>query len=78
VATGGLLDSPHYTRPAEFRGMPVPDVLMNGNHEEIRRWRHRRALEKTLRNRPDLLAKVALSKEDKALLRELQREAEKI
>jgi tRNA (guanine37-N1)-methyltransferase len=76
VATGGLLDSPHYTRPAEFRGIPVPDVLMNGNHEEIRRWRRRRALEKTLRNRPDLLQKVALSTEDKALLRELKREAE--
>jgi tRNA (guanine37-N1)-methyltransferase len=76
VATGGLLDSPHYTRPAEFRGIPVPEVLMNGNHEDIRRWRHRRALEKTLRNRPDLLEKVALSAEDKALLRELKREAE--
>jgi tRNA (guanine37-N1)-methyltransferase len=78
VATGGLLDSPHYTRPAEFRGIPVPDVLMNGNHEEIRSWRHRRALEKTLRNRPDLLQKVELSPEDKALLRELKREAENI
>ena len=77
-ATGGLLDSPHYTRPAEFRGIPVPSVLINGNHEEIRRWRRRRALEKTLRNRPDLLEKVALSPEDKALLRELKREAEKI
>lgn len=76
VATGGLLDSPHYTRPAEFRGIPVPDVLMNGNHEDIRRWRHRRALEKTLKNRPDLLEKVALSTQDKALLRELKREAE--
>jgi tRNA (guanine37-N1)-methyltransferase len=78
VATGGLLDYPHYTRPAEFRGIPVPDVLLQGNHEEIRRWRRRRALEKTLRNRPDLLEKVALSAEDKAVLRELQREAEKI
>ncbi len=78
VATGGLLDYPHYTRPAEFRGIPVPDVLLQGNHEEIRRWRRRRALEKTLRNRPDLLQKVALSAEDKAVLRELQREAEKI
>ncbi len=77
IATGGLLDYPHYTRPAEFRGIPVPDVLMNGNHEEIRRWRRRRALEKTLRNRPDLLEKVALSPEDKALLREFKREAEK-
>ncbi len=78
VATGGLLDYPHYTRPAEFRGIPVPDVLMNGNHEEIRRWRRRRALEKTLRNRPDLLEKVALSAEDKAVLRELKREAQKL
>jgi tRNA (guanine37-N1)-methyltransferase len=76
VSTGGLLDYPHYTRPAEFRGIPVPNVLMNGNHEEIRRWRRRRALEKTLRNRPDLLEKVALSAEDKSLLRELKREAE--
>ena len=76
IATGGLLDYPHYTRPAEFRGIPVPDVLMNGNHDEIRRWRRRRALEKTLRNRPDLLEKAAVSLEDKALLRELKREAE--
>lgn len=76
IATGGLLDYPHYTRPAEFRGISVPDVLMNGNHEEIRRWRRRWALKKTLRNRPDLLEKVALSLEDKALLRELKREAE--
>ena len=75
AATGGLLDYPHYTRPAEFRGIPVPDVLVNGNHEEIRRWRRRRALEKTLRNRPDLLEKVALSAEDKKLLRQLQSEA---
>ena len=51
-----LLDYPHYTRPAEFRGWGVPDVLLGGNHEEIRRWRERMALEKTLRNRPDLLA----------------------
>ena len=50
-----LLDFPHYTRPAEFRGWPVPDVLLGGNHEEIRRWRRDRALEKTRRNRPDLL-----------------------
>jgi tRNA (guanine37-N1)-methyltransferase len=77
VSTGGLLDYPHYTRPAEFRGLAVPDVLMNGNHEEIRRWRRRRALEKTLRNRPDLLEKVALSPEDKALLRDVKREAGK-
>jgi tRNA (guanine37-N1)-methyltransferase len=50
-----LLDCPHYTRPAEFRGWSVPDVLIGGNHEEIRRWRREKALEKTRRNRPDLL-----------------------
>jgi tRNA (guanine37-N1)-methyltransferase len=51
-----LLDYPHYTRPAEFRGWAVPEVLIGGNHEEIRRWRRRASLEKTRRNRPDLLA----------------------
>jgi tRNA (guanine37-N1)-methyltransferase len=51
----GLLDCPHYTRPAEFRGWSVPEVLLGGNHEEIRRWRAQKALEKTRRNRPDLL-----------------------
>ncbi len=51
-----LLDCPHYTRPAEFRGWPVPEILMGGNHEQIRLWRHRKALEKTQRNRPDLLS----------------------
>jgi tRNA (guanine37-N1)-methyltransferase len=51
----GLLDHPHYTRPAEFRGMTVPDVLLSGNHAEIERWRREAALEKTRRNRPDLL-----------------------
>jgi tRNA (guanine37-N1)-methyltransferase len=53
--TNVLLDFPHYTRPAEFRGWSVPEVLLGGNHEEIRRWRRQKALEKTLRNRPDLL-----------------------
>jgi len=51
-----LLDFPHYTRPAEFRGWAVPEVLLGGNHDEIRRWRLAKALEKTRRNRPDLLA----------------------
>jgi tRNA (guanine37-N1)-methyltransferase len=67
-ASGGLLDYPHYTRPADFRGMPVPEVLASGNHEQIRRWRRTTALEKTLRNRPDLLEDIALSAEDKELL----------
>ena len=67
-ASGGLLDYPHYTRPAEFRGWPVPDVLMGGNHDEIRRWRRRKALEKTLRNRPELLREVALNDEDRKII----------
>jgi tRNA (guanine37-N1)-methyltransferase len=65
----GLLDCPHYTRPQVFRGWAVPDVLVNGNHEEIRRWRRKMALAKTRRNRPDLLA--ALSEEDRWLLDEM-------
>ncbi len=66
--SGGLLDYPHYTRPADFRGMVVPEVLASGNHDEIRRWRRKTALEKTLRNRPDLLDDATLSKEDEKLL----------
>ncbi|CAN5189586.1 tRNA (guanosine(37)-N1)-methyltransferase TrmD [soil metagenome] len=53
--SNGLLDCPHYTRPAEFRGMAVPEVLLNGNHAEIEKWRHEKALEKTRLNRKDLL-----------------------
>jgi len=67
-SSGGLLDYPHYTRPSDFRGMTVPEVLVNGNHDEIRRWRRKTALEKTLRNRPDLLDPATLSEEDKKLL----------
>jgi tRNA (guanine37-N1)-methyltransferase len=74
-SSGGLLDYPHYTRPAEFRGMAVPDVLVSGNHDDIRRWRRRSALEKTLRNRPDLLDRVELSDEDRELLAEIRRKA---
>ena len=62
--SGGLLDYPHYTRPADFRGMPVPEVLLNGDHQAIRRWRREQALKKTLRNRPDLLDGAKLSEED--------------
>jgi len=53
--SNGLLDCPHYTRPAEFRGMRVPEVLLTGHHEEIEKWRREKALEKTRKNRPDLL-----------------------
>jgi tRNA (guanine37-N1)-methyltransferase len=64
----GLLDCPHYTRPAEFREWTVPEVLLSGNHEQIRQWRRRKALEKTWRQRPDLLARAALSEEDREWL----------
>ena len=68
----GLLDCPHYTRPAEFRDWKVPEVLLSGNHEQIRQWRRRRALEKTWRRRPDLLAQVPLSEEDRRWLESLE------
>ena len=71
-SSGGLLDYPHYTRPAEFRGMAAPEVLIGGNHEQIRQWRRRKALEKTLRNRPDLLDRETLTQEDKRLLAEVR------
>ncbi|HEY0800783.1 MAG TPA: hypothetical protein VGD54_08065, partial [Steroidobacteraceae bacterium] len=76
--SGGLLDYPHYTRPADFRGMAVPEVLMNGNHDQIRSWRRKTALTKTLRNRPDLLDRVALSAEDKELLNQIKLEQIKL
>src|SRR5258708_17810150 len=66
--SNGLLDYPHYTRPAEFRGIAVPEALMSGNHEEIRKWGGKRALQKTLRNRPDLLEGAVLSEEDQKFL----------
>ena len=68
---GGLLDYPHYTRPAEFRGLAVPEVLSSGNHDQIRRWRREQALTKTLRNRPDLLEGADLSVADRDFLRGL-------
>jgi tRNA (guanine37-N1)-methyltransferase len=69
---GGLLDYPHYTRPAEFRGLVVPEVLSGGNHDQIRRWRRERALEKTWRNRPDLLESADLTKEDRKFIERLK------
>jgi tRNA (guanine37-N1)-methyltransferase len=71
--SNGLLDYPHYTRPADFRGMAVPEVLINGNHQQIRNWRREQALKKTLRNRPDLLESVALNDEDSKILEKIQR-----
>jgi tRNA (guanine37-N1)-methyltransferase len=70
--SGGLLDYPHFTRPADFRGMQVPEVLLHGNHEEIRRWRRRSALAKTLANRPDLLDRAELGDDDRELIREIE------
>ena len=67
----GLLDYPQYTRPAEYRGMGVPPVLLSGHHRDIERWRRREALARTLERRPDLLADATLDPEDRALLLEL-------
>ncbi len=67
----GLLEYPHYTRPPEFRGLRVPEVLLSGNHREIARWRRRQALRKTFQTRPDLLATAQLTDEDKRSLGEL-------
>ncbi|MDP6278751.1 MAG: tRNA (guanosine(37)-N1)-methyltransferase TrmD [Nitrospinota bacterium] len=66
--TTGLLDCPHYTRPPEFRGMRVPEALMSGNHDEIRRWRRRAALDRTRERRGDLLDRAELSEEDRRLM----------
>jgi len=66
-----LLEYPQYTRPSNFRGMEVPEVLLSGNHAAIERWRKREALRRTMDRRPDLLAKASLSSEDKKLLEEI-------
>jgi tRNA (guanine37-N1)-methyltransferase len=70
----GLLDYPHYTRPAEIAGHRVPDVLLSGHHADVRRWRRKAALVRTLERRPDLMATAALDEEDRALLDEIRRE----
>lgn len=67
----GLLEYPQYTRPPEFRGLKVPDVLLSGNHELIRKWRRRESLRTTRSKRPDLLAEIELTREDNKLLVEL-------
>lgn len=73
----GLLDFPQYTRPAAFRAFTVPEVLLSGHHAEIRRWRKRRAVERTFERRPELLAQAALDDEEREILRELMRAREK-
>jgi len=70
----GLLDYPHYTRPAEFAGLKVPDVLLSGHHADVRRWRRKTALARTLDRRPDLIERAALDDEDRALLAEIIKE----
>jgi tRNA (guanine37-N1)-methyltransferase len=72
---GGLLDWPHYTRPAVVRGRSVPEALLSGDHQRIRRWRRREALRVTRERRPDLLASARLTAEDEGLLREIEDEA---
>jgi tRNA (guanine37-N1)-methyltransferase len=71
---GGLLDYPHYTRPAEFAGLRVPEVLMNGDHQVIRRWRREQQLRKTLANRPDLIERATLSADDQKIVEAIKLE----
>jgi tRNA (guanine37-N1)-methyltransferase len=71
---GGVLDYPHYTRPAQVRGLDVPEVLLSGDHDKIRRWRRRESLRLTRERRPDLMATAPLGPEDGALLREIEDE----
>ena len=68
-----ILEYPHYTRPAEFRGLKVPEVLLSGNHESIRRWRRKEALRTTLKSRPDLLETFEAGVEDSSLLEEIKK-----
>lgn len=70
----GILEYPQYTHPREFEGMEVPEILLSGNHKEIRRWRRKEALRKTFLKRPDLLGKVELTQEDLELLEEIKKE----
>lgn len=72
----GLLDHPHYTRPPEFRAMKVPQVLLSGNHEAVRRWRQAQRLRRTMARRPDLLTADALGEEDRRVLDEVKPDTE--
>lgn len=73
----GLLKYPQYTRPPEFRGLRVPEILFSGHHERIKRWRRREALKRTLFRRPDLLQAACLSEEDREMIEEIKRESKK-
>ncbi len=74
----GLLDHPHFTRPAQVESHTVPEVLMSGHHDEIRRWRKREALKRTLERRPDLLEGASLDDEEREILRGLQQEGKQL
>jgi|Deesub1362A_J573_1020465.scaffolds.fasta_scaffold00027_125 tRNA (guanine37-N1)-methyltransferase len=70
----GILDYPHYTRPPEWQGLKVPEVLLSGNHKQIALWRRKEALKRTLKRRPDLIEKARLSEEDYKLISEIKEE----
>jgi len=72
----GLLEYPQYTRPREFLGMEVPEVLLSGNHEEIRKWRRKESIRRTILRRPDLMERFQPTKEDRFLIRDLMEELE--
>lgn len=72
----GLLEYPHYTRPADFRGFRVPDVLLSGNHAKIAEWRQYESLKRTYKRRPDLLKTYPLTKEDREMLKQIKKELE--
>lgn len=77
--SSGLLEYPHYTRPPEFRGMKVPEILLSGNHQEIARWRRKQAIKRTFEKRPDLFEKFEkkeLSREDRIIISELKNKQE--
>lgn len=69
----GLLEHPHYTRPADFRGMKVPDILLSGNHAKIAKWREEQSLKRTFERRPDLFEQIDLTKEQSAYLETLKK-----
>ncbi len=71
-----LLDCPHYTRPAEFEGMQIPEILLSGHHEKIDRWRYEQSLKRTFERRPDLLEKIELGDEERAYLNSLEKAEE--
>ena len=71
--SSGLLEHPHYTRPAEYNGMTVPEVLMNGNHKLIEEWRHMESLKRTFERRPDMLEKRELTDQEKAWIKQWQK-----